>query len=127
MRRIYYNKNGRSVDRAGEHMRSYIHKEIDKEIKTISGYFMYHEEKRLNLRGRDVLFAVGVGIIDNACCGIGGCRFIEVPGYIVSWKSEVDNHGNSMSKVDPIKDEEEKKEIRSLLEKFYSHSQINFG
>jgi hypothetical protein len=107
-------------------MQTYIHKEMGKEIKSISGYFTYHEERRLNFLGRDILCIVGAGIVENSCCGIGGCRFIEVPGYIVSWKSEVDKFGNSMSKVEPIKDEDEKNEIKSVLEKLYSYSQINF-
>lgn len=96
-------------------------------IKTISGYFTYLEEERLSFRGRDIVYAVGVGIVDNFCCGVGGCRFVEVAGYIVSWKDEVDQIGNVMSKVHPIEGEEEKKGIRVILEKLYPHSQVNFG
>jgi len=107
-------------------MKYYMHKEMEKEIKTISGYFTYLEEERLCFRGRDIVYAVGVGIVDNSCCGAGGGRFIEVAGYIVSWKDEVDKIGNVMSKVNPIEAEEEKKGIRVILEKLYPHSQINF-
>jgi len=106
---------------------SYIHKEIEKEIKTISGYLTYLEEIRLNFRGRILLCVMGVGVVDNSCCGIGGCRFIEVPGYVVSWKSSTDDAGNLTSKVDPIKSEEEKKEIEAELNQLYPHSQISFG
>lgn len=107
-------------------MLSYRHKEIGKEIKTISGYFAFLEEICLNIKGRNILCAVGVAIIDNSCCGIGGCEFVEVSGYILSWKFELDQLGHFISKVEPIDGEEEKREIRSILEKLYPHSQINF-
>lgn len=107
-------------------IQTYIHKEIGMEIKTISGYLTYLEEKWLNYSGRDVLLAVGVGIVDNSCCGVGGCGFIEVAGYIVSWQKCADEKGRLISKVSPITSEKEKKEITRLLEKLYPHIQINF-
>lgn len=107
-------------------MRLYIHKDLEKEIKTISGYLTYLEEVQLNFRGRDILCVVGIGIVDNSCCGIGGCRFIEIPGYIASWKSETDNAGNLISKVEPIKNEEEKRGIKVVLDQLYPHSQVSF-
>jgi hypothetical protein len=108
-------------------MRSYIHKEIEEEIKTISGYLIYLEELQLNFRGRTLLCVVGVGVVDNSCCGVGGCRSIEVPGYVVSWKSSTDDAGNLTSDIEPIKSEEEKKEIEAELNQLYPHSQISFG
>jgi hypothetical protein len=107
-------------------MESYTHKELDKEIKTISGYFVYHEEKQFTFRGREVLYAVGFAAVDSSCCGVGGCPFIEVPGYVVSWKSGTNNAGNPISKVDPITSDEEAKEIKAALDELYPHSQINF-
>jgi hypothetical protein len=108
-------------------MQSYIHKETGKEIITISGFLTYFEEQRLSYGGRDILCAVGVGIIDNSCCGTGGCGFIDVVGYIVSWQSGSDEDGRLISKVDPIMSEKEKKDITTILEKLYPHFQINFS
>jgi hypothetical protein len=108
-------------------MQSYTHKELGTEIRSISGYLTYLEERRLSFRGRDVLYIVGIGIIDNSCCGVGGCQFIEVPGYIMSWKNAVSQAGNVMSQVEPIGSEEDKKDIKAELEILYPHSQIIFS
>lgn len=108
-------------------MQTYIHKETEKEIKSISGYLIYLEERRLIYRGRDVLCVVGVGIVDNSCCGVGGCGFIDVAGYVVSWQSSTDEAGHLISKVDPIMSDEERSDIASVLGKLYSHVQINFS
>lgn len=110
----------------GGQMQSYTHKDIGQEIKAISGYFTYLEEKQLVFRGRDVLYALGVGIVDNSCCGVGGCLFIEVPGYIVSWKSGVNQEGHWISRVDPIAGEEERNGIRKALQEFYPQAQVSF-
>ncbi len=108
-------------------MQFYIHKETGKEIKTISGYLTYLEERRLNYQGRDVLCVVGVGIVDNSCCGAGGCSFVNVAGYVLSWQSGTDEAGHPISKVDPIMSETEKRDIASVLGKLYPHVQVNFS
>lgn len=108
-------------------MPSYVHKDIGKEIITISGYFTYLEEYRLCFRGRNVLCVIGVGVVDNSCCGVGGCSFIEVPGYIASWKSDVDPAGYFISIIDLIEMDEEKNGIKTALNKLYPHSQVCFG
>jgi hypothetical protein len=108
-------------------MQTYVHKDVGKEINAISGYYTYLEEQRLNVQGREVLYAFGVGVVDNSCCGAGGCVFIEVPGYVVSWKSDVDQEGRWISRVDPIAREDEKEKIRKALREFHPLAQINFG
>jgi len=107
-------------------MKPYIHKEMDTEVRYISGYYNYVEELRLDMGGREVLCAVGVAILDNSCCGRGGCYFLEVPGYIVSWKKDVDKEGHAVSDVIPVESEEERKQIRMELQKLYPQAQVNF-
>ncbi len=106
---------------------SYIHKEIGQEIRSISGSLTILEEVRLSHQGRDLLCVVQVGIIDNACCGSGGCLFIEVPGYLLSRDRENDGTGQRTSQVMPVEDEAEKKAITAALNKLYPYSQIYFG
>jgi hypothetical protein len=105
----------------------YRHKELGREIESISGHYSFLEEIRLNFRGRDVLCNRGVGIVDSSCCGVGGCGFIEVSGYIVSWKAGIDDGGKPLSELVPITDEEEKSEIRAILAREYPYSQIMFA
>ena len=108
-------------------MQPYVHKQLGTEIKSISGYFTYLEEKQLNITGRKILYLVGIGVIDNSCCGNGGCRFIEVPGYIVSWKTEAGSGGSLISQIERIKSAKDKKAIERELKKLYPYSQINFS
>ena len=74
-------------------MGQYTHEDLSKEIRSISGHYRYIEEMILPFRGRDVLYIMGVGVVDNSCCGAGGCLFVRVPGYIVSWKNRTDENG----------------------------------
>ena len=107
-------------------MKRYAHEELEKEVRSISGGYTLIEEERLRYREREVLYVVGVAEVDNSCCGTGGCRFINVPGYVVSWKGKKDDSGLPVSEIDPITEEEEQKEIKNLLDEKYPHSQINF-
>ncbi|MBN2516286.1 MAG: hypothetical protein JXC33_09690 [Deltaproteobacteria bacterium] len=107
-------------------MTEYTHEELDKEVQFIAGNYRFIEEDRLPYKGRDIVYVVGVAVVDNSCCGTGGCRFIRVPGYVVSWKATTDGSNLPVSTIEPIKDEEERKDIKNLLDREYQHTQIFF-
>jgi hypothetical protein len=109
-------------------MKSYVHRDIEAgaEVRFISGYYTDLEEMRLSVGDREVLCTAGVGILDNSCCGQGGCYFVEVPGYIVSWRNGVDGNGRPVSDVLPVEDEMDKQAIREMLQKLYPQAQVNF-
>ncbi len=106
-------------------IRDYPHQGIGTEIRSISGYLTVLEEIRLNHGGRALLCIVSVGVIDNACCGAGGCLSIEIPGYILS--SEKNEQGQQISRVIPVEDQDEKTEIAAVLNKLYPYAQLCFG
>ena len=56
----------------------------------------------------------------------GGCIFIDIPGYLLSWKHGKDESGLDVSEVEPIVDPEEKSEIAKILESSYPLAQIRF-
>jgi hypothetical protein len=107
-------------------MRQYIHEKLGEEIRSVAGYYTITGEERLKYREREVLYVAGLAVIDNSCCGVGGCSFVNVPGYIVSWKKERGDSSPAISEVEPIKDKEDQEEIRKLLTEKYPHAQINF-
>ncbi len=109
-----------------ESVRSYVHREIRKEVRSISGSLTVLDEIRLDYQGREVLCAVSVGVIDNSCCGAGGCLLIEVPGYVLSWDCRKTEAGQSVSQVVPVEDEGERREITAALNKLYPYAQIRF-
>jgi hypothetical protein len=107
-------------------MKTYTHKEMGTEIRSTSGYYTYLGEIQLDIGDRKVLCTEGFGVIDTACCGTGGCYFVEVAGYIVSWKKGIDGNGHAISDVIPVECEGERKQIKKQLQKIYSKAQVNF-
>jgi hypothetical protein len=78
-------------------MKSYIHKEMRTDIRSIFSYYKYLGEIQLDAGGRRVLCTEGFDIIDRACCGTGGCYFGEVAEHIVSWKNGIDKNDHAIS------------------------------
>lgn len=107
-------------------MKTYIHRELDQEVRFISGEYRFISEERFPYRGKEALCLVGVGHVDNSCCGVTGCIFIRIPGYILSWQSGVDRGGRPTSDVEPITDEKEQEEIARLLQHIYPSAQVYF-
>ena len=107
-------------------MIEHIHQPPGTEIRSISGQYTITEEGRMHYQGRMLLYVVGAAVVDNACCGTGGCRFIHVEGYITAWKHRTGPGGFSVSDVEPVADPKDCKTIRTLLEKQFPYSQISF-
>ena len=106
--------------------KEYVHVSLNEEIKSISGYYMLEAENILKHDGRDVLYLLGHGVIDSSCCGIGGCRYALVPGYIIGWKNKKDAAGNPVSEVEPISDDKAKTEILDMIRETEIVQQIQF-
>jgi len=105
----------------------YIHQILnDEQVKTISGYYTIDREMRLEYKGKELLCVLGIGIIDSSCCGVGGCRFALVPGYILKWKTAKNEDGMDITEVEPVSDDQSKQDIKQLLEKEEIITQINF-
>ncbi len=108
-------------------MEDYIHRNIGEEVSFIAGSYQIVEEGCLTHDGREFLYLMGIATVDNACCGNTGCRFLQVPGYIHSWKTKTNPQGKPVSEVEPITDEQNQAAIRTFLEACYPYAQINFS
>ena len=84
------------------------------------------KEARLPLQGREVLYVVGYAVIDTSCCGIGGCAYALVPGFIMDWRYKRNEDGLTVSQVEPIHDEAIQKEVRRLIEREETVRQVSF-
>lgn len=106
----------------------YIHQIIDNEheIQSISGHYAVEKELRLEYCENIVLCVIGTGIIDSSCCGVGGCRYALVPGYVIKWKEATDSAGSMVSEVEPVTEENSKKKISKILKKREFVTQVNF-
>ncbi len=97
--------------------RTYTHIELNTEVRSIGGHYVLEKEVRMPYNGREILYVVGMGVVDTSCCGITGCRYAIVPGYILNWKARNNNDNLSVSDMEPIRDERIRKEITDRIKK----------
>lgn len=96
------------------------------EVRSISGGYTMDEEKRLEIDGREVLCFLGHGVIDSSCCGVGGCRFAHVPGFLKKYRARQDDDGRWVSEVEPIAAPDIRGRIKKMLEESEYVQQVNF-
>ena len=107
-------------------MTEYIHQELNQEINAIGGEYILVKEVRLPFEGRETLYIVGHAVFDSTCCGVSGCAFALVPGFILQWRGKQNTEGLYISEVEPIRSETTQIHIRALiLEKEFAH-QVQF-
>lgn len=111
---------------AGLAVKEYVHSTVGEEVQAIAGYYCIEKEAVLSYRGRELLYAVGNGIVENSCCGAGGCRYALVAGYLIRWKGKKDEAGREVSEVEPVADPDSRAELARILEEKESVSQIQF-
>ena len=104
----------------------YVHHELNREVTAIGGHYVLTKEARLPFGGREILYVVGYGVVDNSCCGVGGMAFALVPGFVLDWKSTTNDKGLATSLVEPIGDQATQREIRQLIERREVVHQVNF-
>jgi hypothetical protein len=106
-------------------VKDYTH-ELNEEIRSISGGYELVEEGILEMQGKEVLYVVGNAVIDSSCCGVGGCRYALVPGYVRKFKTRQNEQGLWVSEVEPIVDRATRQEITQLLKEKEIVQQVQF-
>ncbi|MCE5262786.1 MAG: hypothetical protein LLG97_04540 [Deltaproteobacteria bacterium] len=107
-------------------MPEYCHQEPGTEVRFLAGHYTIVSEERIAHQGRELLIVVGIAAVESTCCGTQGCRFVNVPGYVLAWKHRQTEEGAPISEVESIAGEEVQTEIRRLLGRRFPHSQILF-
>ena len=105
----------------------FVHPLLGREITAIGGHYVFNKEIRLPFNDREILYFVGYAVVNTSCCGVGGCAYALVPGFIKNWKYQKTGDGAFVSQVEPIRDLEEQKEIRRLIQKKEVVQQISFS
>ena len=106
--------------------RDFVHPELNEEIQSISGHFAFQEEKRLKYNEKEILYITGYSVTDSSCCGVGGCIFSLVAGFITNWHYRTNDDGRPVTEVEAIDDETIRKEITSLIKGKEICTQVNF-
>jgi hypothetical protein len=99
---------------------------LNEEYRSISGWYQLYQEGIIEHDGKRILFLLGEGEADSACCGSGACRYALVPGEVIDWKSSQDEEGRPISRVEPIKDPVIREEVRRHIIKTEGISQVQF-
>ena len=107
-------------------MSKYTHLELNKDIKTIAGYYTPLREARLKCNGREVLYVVGQAVIEASCCGVANFGYVLVPGYITKWQKENNEDGLSVSEVEPVSDKISQENIRKVIQEAEHILQVEF-
>ncbi|MDD5338661.1 MAG: hypothetical protein PHG35_04525 [Dehalococcoidales bacterium] len=107
-------------------MSKYTHLEPNKDVPTPSGYYVPHKEVRLPYDGREILYVLSEAVVDSSCCGTGDFNTALIPGYIVKWRGEKNEDGNSVSLVESITDEKTRDVIRKIIKEKENITQTEF-
>ncbi|MBU2549404.1 MAG: hypothetical protein KKB20_13385 [Proteobacteria bacterium] len=105
--------------------KEYTH-ELNEEVRSVSGGYTLDTESTLDVDGREVLYVLGSAVVDSSCCGMGGCRYALVPGFISKLKDRRNQAGLWVSDVEPVVDEAARKRITRLIEQRETVQQIQF-
>jgi hypothetical protein len=106
--------------------REYTH-DIGREVRSISGGYELELEGKFEIHGKKVLYVVGNAIVDSSCCGMGGCRYALVPGYVKKFKTRQDEQGLWISEVEPIIGMAARQEITRVLKEKEIVQQVQFS
>ncbi len=110
-----------------EAMPEYLHQAPGTEVQFVAGHYTITEEQRIAHRGRELLAVIGIAAVGSSCCGTQGCRFVNIPGYVVAWKDRLTEDGIPVSIVETVASEWDRTEVLKMLESFFPHSQILFA
>jgi hypothetical protein len=107
-------------------LQDFIHPNLGQEITAIGGHYVFNKEGRISFNDREVLYMVGYAVVNTSCCGVGGCAYALVPGFINDWKYKKDINGLFVSQIEPIRNTIEQREIRRLIQKKEIIQQVTF-
>jgi len=105
----------------------FVHPNLGEEITAIGGHYVFNKEIRMPFNEREILYFVGYAVVNTSCCGVGGCAYAMVPGFVRDWKYKKSKAHLPVSKVAPVCDMGDQKEIRRLIQKREVVQQVTFG
>jgi hypothetical protein len=105
----------------------FVHPRLGQEVTAIGGHYVFGKEIRLPDNGREILYFVGYAVLDSTCCGVGGCAYVLVAGYIRQWKYKKNHNDGPVSLMEPVHDQTDQKRIRNLIQKKEMVYQVTFN
>jgi hypothetical protein len=106
--------------------KKYEHSTPGEQFVAAAGSYTIESEQRIDLHERELLYVKAHGVFDSSCCGVGGVGYVFVPGFVLAWKSTVNDAGHDVSEVEPITDEKLRQEISAMIREIEKVNQVNF-
>lgn len=104
----------------------FVHPELGREVTAIGGHYVFGKEIRIPFSSREILYFVGYAVLDSTCCGVGGCAYVYVPGFVRQWKYKKTENDCDVSQVEPIRNHAFQKEVRRLIQNKEMVFQVTF-
>jgi hypothetical protein len=105
--------------------KEFIHA-VNEENRNIAGWYHLYKEEIIEYNGKRILFLLGEGEAESACCGRGRFCYALVPGEVVDWKTSKDGEGRPISLVEPITNPEIREDVRKHIRDTEGISQVQF-
>lgn len=116
----------RGISGTGVRYLEYVHRDLDREVTAIGGLYRFYKEAQIAFRGRPVFYLCGYALYDSACCGVGGCGYALVQGFVEKWKYRNDSKGLPISRVEEIDAPNAQAEIGRLIKAKETVQQVIF-
>ena len=107
-------------------MIEYPHPKLNEEVEAIGGHYRFVKEVRIPYEGKELLYFIGYVFMDTSCCGVAGCGYAMVPGFIVNWKNRLDASGQPISEIEPIQEPEHRRHIQQWIKQKEHLQQVEF-
>jgi len=104
----------------------FTHPVLDREVTAIGGHYVFTGERRLPYKDREILYFIGYAVVDTSCCGIGGCAYALVQGFVRKWKYKKNSEDLPVSQIEPIRDVLVQREIGRLIQTRDKIFQVTF-
>lgn len=104
----------------------FVHPRLGEEIRAVGGQYTMTKESRFAFGDREILYLIGCALFDTSCCGVGGCGYAIVPGFIRSWKTGKTQEGEETSLVEPVEEEQARRQITEIIIRQEMVQQVQF-
>lgn len=104
----------------------YVHPLLNETVTAIGSHYVLTKEQRIPHEGQALLYIIGHAVIDTSCCGVGGCGYALVPGFVLDWKFKTTPDNRPVSLIQPIHSPQTQKEVRRLIAQRESIYSIQF-
>ncbi|MBN1945720.1 MAG: hypothetical protein JW797_08580 [Bradymonadales bacterium] len=113
--------------RSQPNLHQFVHPPLEEEVRAIGGGYTYLREVLMPVGDRQLLYLLGAAVVDTSCCGVGGCGFALVPGFLGEQAGlERTEDNGRVSLVEPISDERLRREITALIKQTEMVQEVRF-